>query len=170
MTGQSGRSWISRGAGTILRTRWIVRSPIRLYKWHLGGMFGKRLLMLEHVGRTSGQPRYVVLEVVDRPAGGGAVVVSGFGEKAQWYRNIVANPHVRLYQGSHRPVDAIARQLSARDATASLHTYAETYPKAWASLRPVLEDTLGAPIDDQGTNLPMMVITPSSALPQKDLR
>ena len=50
-----------------LRTRWLVRAPINLYRVGLGFLFGTRLLMLEHVGRRTGARRYVVLEVVDRP-------------------------------------------------------------------------------------------------------
>ena len=161
MTSQSRQSTISRAAGRILRTRWIVRAPIRLYRWRLGWLFGKRLLMLEHTGRKSGLPRYAVVEIIDRPKSGGLVIVSGFGEKAQWYRNILANGSVRIYLGGHRPISATARRLPAREAAFSLERYAERYPKAWATLRPVLENTLGACIDEQGTNLPMMLVTPS---------
>ncbi|MGH3626024.1 MAG: hypothetical protein ACRDRL_01055, partial [Sciscionella sp.] len=54
------------GAG-MLRVRWFVRAPIWLYRARLGFLFGTRLLMLEHIGRTTGERRYVVLEVVARP-------------------------------------------------------------------------------------------------------
>jgi deazaflavin-dependent oxidoreductase (nitroreductase family) len=47
--------------------------------------------------------RYVVLEVVDHPASDTYLIASGFGAKAQWFRNIQANPRVRVYAGSrHR--------------------------------------------------------------------
>jgi len=59
----------ARGAA-LLQVRWFVRSPIWLYRARLGFVFGSRLLMLEHVGRTSGHRRYVVLEVIARPAPG----------------------------------------------------------------------------------------------------
>jgi deazaflavin-dependent oxidoreductase (nitroreductase family) len=117
--------------------------------------------MLEHTGRKSGQLRYVVVEIIDRPQSGGLVIVSGFGDRAQWYRNILANPRVRLYLGSHRPVAATAQPLPSEDATVSLRKYADRFPKAWATLRPILEDTLGTPINEQGTNLPMMLVNPS---------
>lgn len=117
--------------------------------------------MLEHTGRNSGRSRYVVVEIIDRPANGGFVVVSGFGEKAQWYRNILANDQVHVYLGSHRPQVATARPMPTEAAAASPQNYADKFPKAWATLRPILEDTLGAPINEQGTNLPMMLVTPS---------
>ncbi|HLS79672.1 MAG TPA: nitroreductase family deazaflavin-dependent oxidoreductase, partial [Nocardia sp.] len=51
----------------LLRTRWFVRAPIWAFRARLGFLFGGRLLLLEHTGRTSGKARYVALETVDRP-------------------------------------------------------------------------------------------------------
>ena len=90
-------------AAGLLRVRWLVRAPIWLYRARLGFLLGSRLLMLEHLGRKSGTRRYVVLEVVARPRPGTYVVASGFGTRAQWFRNVRANPHVRVYAGGHRP-------------------------------------------------------------------
>lgn len=140
----------------LLRVRWLVRAPIWIYRARLGALFGGRLLMLEHRGRRSGRRRYVVLEVVDRPQPGTYVVVSGFGRAAQWYRNIEADPRVRLYLGSRGPTQAEARPLGGEQAAASLRRYAAAHPRAWASLRPVLERTLGARIAADGTELPMV--------------
>lgn len=78
-------------AARLLRARWLVRAPIWLYRGRLGIVFGSRLLMLEHTGRTSGARRYAVLEVIDRPSPGRYVVSSGFGARAQWFRNVQAN-------------------------------------------------------------------------------
>lgn len=142
----------------MLRTRWFVRAPIWLFRARLGALFGGRLLMLEHLGRRSGQPRLVVLEVVDRPRPDTCVVVSGFGRRAQWYRNIEAHPTVRLWLGSRRPSAATARPLPADEAAAALRSYAAAHPRAWASLRPVLEETLGARIDADGTDLPLVAL------------
>lgn len=121
-------------------------------------MFGTRLPMLEHVGRTSGLRRYVVLEVVDHPASSRYIVVSGFGDRAQWFRNIEANPQVRVYLGSRHPAAATAHRLDADASTASLGRYSNAHPRSWAKLRPVLEETLGTRIDEHGTELPMIAI------------
>jgi deazaflavin-dependent oxidoreductase (nitroreductase family) len=152
------RARLARAGAGLLRVRPLVRAPIWLYRLRLGAIFGGRLLMLEHVGRRSGRRRYVVLEVVDRPAPGTYAVVSGFGRRAQWYRNVEAEPRVRVYLRSHRPVVAEARPLDAEEAAASLRRYASAHPRAWASLRPVLEETLGARIDAAGTDLPMVAL------------
>lgn len=90
-----------------------MRAPIWLFRARLGFLMGSRLLMLEHIGRRSGQRRYVVLEVVDRPGPGRYVVASGFGERSQWFRNIQAKPSVRVFIGRHGPRAATARTLAA---------------------------------------------------------
>ncbi len=157
MSDGRGNRVLRIGAG-LLRVRWFVRAPIRLYRARLGVIFGHRLLMLEHVGRSTGQRRFVVLEVVDHPAPDRYIVVSGFGIRAQWFRNVESNPHVRVYLASHAPAPATARRLDAAAATVALGRYASAHPRAWAKLRPVLEDTLGTSIDEHGTELPMIAL------------
>jgi deazaflavin-dependent oxidoreductase (nitroreductase family) len=105
------RSPTVRAAAALLRVRWFVRAPIWLFRSRLGFVFGTRLLMLEHTGRTSGLRRYVVLEVVDHPAPRRYVVVSGFGARAQWFRNVQANREVRVYVGARGPAAASAIRL-----------------------------------------------------------
>ncbi len=142
----------------LLRNRRLVRAPIWLYRMRGGALFGTRMTMLEHIGRTSGQPRYVVLEVVGRPAPDTIVVASGFGTKAQWFRNVAANPHVRVWLGSHRPVSGVAHVLEPSRADAVLATYRESHPATWEQFKLVLEQTLGEPITDTDTPLPMVEI------------
>jgi len=133
MSGERGNrmSWIG---AVMLRVRWFVRAPIWLFRARLGVLFGRRLLMLEHLGRNTGQRRFVVLEIVDHLAATRYVVVSGFGTRAQWFRNIEANPQVRVYLASDAPVPATARRLDAAEANAALGRYARAHPRAWAKL------------------------------------
>ncbi len=149
---------IARAGPALLRTRWFVRAPIWLYRTRLGFLFGSRFLMLEHVGRKSRLTRYVVLEVVDRPAPGRYVVVSGFGEQAQWLRNVDASPSVRVQIGSRKPTRATAHRLDPEASAASLSRFASAHPRAWAKVRPVLEHTLGARIDENGRQLPAVAL------------
>ena len=95
----------------LLRSRRLMRAPTWIYMARAGALFGSRILMVERIGRKSGAPRYAALEVVDRPAPAACVVASGFGRKAQWFRNIQANPRARVYAGSHAPRHAAARIL-----------------------------------------------------------
>lgn len=135
-----------------LQTRWFVRAPIWIYRAGLGFLFGSRLLMLQHIGRCSGARRFVVLEVVDRPAENEYVVVSGFGAKAQWYRNIRANAAVRISTGTTRMAPAIATPMSDQDAATALAHYVRDHPKAWDTLRATIEQATGTPVQ----NLPMV--------------
>jgi deazaflavin-dependent oxidoreductase (nitroreductase family) len=141
-----------------LQTRWLVRAPIWLYRAHFGFLFGHRLLMLEHIGRKSGQPRYVVLEVADR-TDRSYTVTAGFGEHAQWLRNLEANPNAHLWVSRQVRVPVTADRLSPTDAAEALRNYAAKHPRAWTKLRPVLEQTLGEPINESGTTLPMIRLT-----------
>jgi deazaflavin-dependent oxidoreductase (nitroreductase family) len=86
------------------------------------------------------------------------VVVSGFGTRAQWFRNIEADDRVRVWVGARSAMRAGARRLGPEDASIALGRYAEARPRAWSALRPVLEQTLGAHIDEDGTELPMVAL------------
>ena len=95
----------------LLRSRRLMRAPTWIYRARAGALFGSRILMLEHIGRKSRAPRYAVLEVVDHPGPDVHVVATRFGRKAQWFRNIQANPRVRVHAGNHAPRRATARAL-----------------------------------------------------------
>jgi deazaflavin-dependent oxidoreductase (nitroreductase family) len=148
--------------GRALTTRWLVRAPILLYRAGLGFVFGSRLLMLEHTGRASGARRYVVLEVVERPGRDEYIIVSGFGPRAQWYRNILAAPAVRVSCGFRRRVAAEATPLSDDSSAAVLRRYAEAHPRAWANLRAGIEAAVGHPV--QGLPMVSLRVTPDRAL------
>lgn len=128
-----------------LTTRRLVRAPIWLYQHGLGWLLGSRLMMLEHVGRKSGHPRYVVLEVVERPRSGVLLLVSGFGTTSQWYRNLQAEPRCFVSTGKLKRAPASARLLSDEESAAALARYARTYPRAYAQLTAAIEKATGAP-------------------------
>jgi deazaflavin-dependent oxidoreductase (nitroreductase family) len=127
-------------ASRALHTRWFVRSPIALFKAGLGFLAGGRLLMLQHRGRTTGEARYVVLEVVARPAPDRVVVVAGLGPRSQWYRNIQADPRVLVSVGTRRRARALASTMTPDDGVATLEAYTSVHPGPWAKLRPVLAE------------------------------
>ena len=83
--------------------RLIFRIPGMFYHLHLGWMLGHRALMLTHQGRKSGKIFHTVLEVIryDREAKE-SIVLAARGEKADWYRNIQANPAQEVRIGFRR--------------------------------------------------------------------
>lgn len=136
----------ARIAERFFRTRWLVRMPIWLYRAGFGFLFGKRLMMLEHTGRKSGARRRVVLEVVDRPAPGEYVIISGFAGKAQWYRNITANPGVRVSTGVRRNMAARAEPMPQAESEATLRHFSEHHPAEWKKMQGALEYACSRPV------------------------
>jgi deazaflavin-dependent oxidoreductase (nitroreductase family) len=107
--------------------RWLARAPIPVFRAGFGWVFAGELVMVEHRGRTSGLARYVVLEtVVAEP--GAVVVPSGYGERSQWFRNVLADPRVRLWRGRSVGVRALAHALPAAEAQDLLERYRREHP------------------------------------------
>lgn len=147
---------IAHGGARLLRSRRLVRAPIWIYQAHLGFIFGSRMLLLEHVGRKTGTRRAVVLEVIDHSTPDRYVIASGFGTRAQWFQNVRAHPQVRVSVSGRTGVPATARELSGAEADAALVRYVARHARAWRTLKPILENTLGSPISESGTELPMI--------------
>lgn len=147
---------IGRGGAKVLANRFLMRAPIWLYRARLGFLFGSRVLMLEHIGRKSGAKRYAMLEVFGHPAPEIYIVPSGFGERSQWFRNLMANPRARISVAGHGPREVTARRLSSSEVEPALADYVRRHPKAWAKFKNVLENTLGTDIDEHGSQLPLV--------------
>lgn len=130
----------ARIGAVLLRHRRTVRAPVALYRAGLGWLLGTRMMMLEHVGRTSGEPRFAVLEVIDRPARDRIVVASGFGRASQWYRNLEAEPRCHVSSGRIRRLPAEAELLSPEQSAAVLDRYRQEHPRSWDFLRGVIEE------------------------------
>lgn len=82
--------------------------PQFLYAIGLGPIYGRVVLLLTTIGRKSGLPRVTPLQYEEMD--GCIYVASARGTKADWYRNIVANPNVnirvrtRQFDGAAEPV------------------------------------------------------------------
>ncbi|WP_330232782.1 nitroreductase family deazaflavin-dependent oxidoreductase [Nocardia sp. NBC_00508] len=131
----------------LLRTRWLVRAPIVVFRARLGFLYSGRLLLLEHTGRTSGRPRSAVLETVARPSPDRMVVASGFGTQAQWFRNLVADPRCRVSIGARHRVPALARVLGPDESAVVLDGYRREHPKAYQGLGRIIEEATGSAIE-----------------------
>ncbi|HAV78781.1 MAG TPA: nitroreductase family deazaflavin-dependent oxidoreductase, partial [Anaerolineae bacterium] len=119
-------------------SRLLMRFPIWLYRFKLGWLLGKRFLLLEHRGRNSGMIRQAVIEVVDQdPQKGSYVVAAAWGRQSDWYKNIEAEPQVKIRVGRQR-FPAFATTLSADDAAQHLSTYATKHPIAFRHLGSLL--------------------------------
>ncbi|WP_244857577.1 nitroreductase family deazaflavin-dependent oxidoreductase [Agromyces archimandritae] len=122
----------------------MVRAPIAVFRAGFGFLFGGRLLLLVHRGRTSGAARYVVLEAVDRPSRDVVMIAAGFGPRSQWYRNLAAEPRCAVSIGFRTRVPARAERLGPEESSAALRMYAARYPRAWRALQRSIVDATGS--------------------------
>ena len=74
--------------------------PGMAYSLGLGSLVGRFVLLLETTGRKSGLPRETPLQY--EKVEGIIYVASARGVKADWVKNLVANPNVAVTVGSHR--------------------------------------------------------------------
>jgi deazaflavin-dependent oxidoreductase (nitroreductase family) len=118
--------------------RLLFRVPIALYRLRLGWLFGHRLLLLNHVGRTTGNPRTAVLEVVQHNAVDGTyVVASGWGHAAAWYRNVMRTPEVTIQVGT-RTIPVTAVPLPAPEGAEIFARYAARHRRTATHVLPRL--------------------------------
>lgn len=104
-------------------TRLLYRAPIWLYRLGLGGLMGKKNVLLNHFGRRSGKPRQAVVEIIRHDKEANVyIVASGFGEKSDWFQNLMAHPDITIQVGSKR-MAAHAERLPLPQATEILLDY-----------------------------------------------
>lgn len=119
------------------------RLPIWLYRLKLGGLMGHRALLLTHTGRISGQPRTAMLEVVHYdPETNTHYVASGFGEKSQWYQNIMKTPAVTIQVGN-KHIPATAKRLPVNEALKIFEIYETKHPNAIKNLSKLVGYEIG---------------------------
>jgi deazaflavin-dependent oxidoreductase (nitroreductase family) len=156
----------SRPSGAL---RAAFRLPMYLYKFRLGWLLGHRVLLLTHRGRNSGRVRQTPLEVVrhDRTTEE-SVVVSAWGERSDWYRNLVASLALEIRIGGDCYVPE-QRFLSPEEAYAEIERYERRHP--W--LARTLPRWLGYPLDGTegarrrfAESVRMVAFRPKSEAPQ----
>ncbi|MEV6818847.1 nitroreductase family deazaflavin-dependent oxidoreductase [Nocardiopsis dassonvillei] len=150
--------------------RALFRAPIWIYRTGLGGLMGRRFVLLTHRGRATGEARQAVLEVIGGDAAEGTVLVaSGYGRRSQWFRNVEREPRV-LFQLGNRRHRGTAAVLSPQESGEALVSYAERHPAAAVALL----RALGYEVDDSeewferrgadiGNDIPVVRLTPAGA-------
>jgi deazaflavin-dependent oxidoreductase (nitroreductase family) len=143
----------------------VFKAPAGLYRIGLGRLLGRRFLALSHRGRKSGRLYETVLEVaIFDPAAQESVVVSAYGTKADWYRNLQAAPAVRIRTGKldYAPDH---RFLTHEESTAATAEFCRLHP--WeAKLAPRVLAGIGAVTTDSSdpvrrlASLPMVAFRP----------
>lgn len=150
--------------------RAVFRAPIWLYRVGLGGLLGRRFVLLTHIGRNTGRTRQVVLEVVEHDeASDSYLIASGYGTRSQWFRNISDDPRVRFQVGRRR-YTGLAQPLPAAESGRRLRDYARRHPRTAALLmRAVGQDVDGSDSayervgSDRDDGVPLVALTPDDA-------
>jgi deazaflavin-dependent oxidoreductase (nitroreductase family) len=144
--------------------RLALRLPIRLYRARLGWLLGERFLLLTHIGRRTGLPHQNVLEVIRHDRATGAfIVASGWGERADWFRNIQKTPQA-LITVKNRRVEVSAAQLSMKEAERELLNYARRHPFAFRYLGGLIMgrqvNGIEEPVRSMSQSIPLVAFRP----------
>ncbi|GAB3971542.1 nitroreductase family deazaflavin-dependent oxidoreductase [Actinoallomurus acanthiterrae] len=145
---------------TGLRRR-LWRLPIRLYRMGLGPLLGHRIMLLTHTGRVSGRQRRVVIEVVQHDENG-YVAASGFGPRADWYRNVITTPDVTIQIGG-KILQATATPIEADEGAQIMAEYAPRHPAAARRLCKIMGFAVDGSVEDYrevGQRIPFVRFVP----------
>ena len=159
---------VSQRPSPILRL--VLRAPRALYRRHLGWLLGRRFLLLDHVGRNSGSHHQTVLEVIHYdPSSGAAVVMSGWGTRSDWYRNIQAAGGAKITVG-RETMSVNSRVLEDPEAVKVLVDYERRNRLITPIVRRVLSQLAEFKYDGTESSrlalvqqLPLVEFTPSSS-------
>lgn len=147
-------------------SRLFFRLPIYLYRLHLGWLLGGRFLLVNHIGRKSGQLRQVVIEVVEHdPAADTYTVAAGFGRKSDWYLNLLKTPDVTIQVG-RRTLAVTAVPLTPDVGGETMVRYARRHETAARNLARFMGyqvDGTEADYRALGRELPFMQFRPRRA-------
>jgi deazaflavin-dependent oxidoreductase (nitroreductase family) len=97
------------------RTRWtklLFKAPLVAWRLGLGPITGKLFLVLTTTGRKSSLPRHTMLEYYK--LNGEKYAACAFGARAQYYKNILADPRVTV-QTADGTESALAERVTDDD-------------------------------------------------------
>ena len=147
--------------------RLFFKVPPLLCRLGLGGPAAGTVLLLVTRGRRSGRRRYTGLNYARD--GDTVYVMSGFGERTDWVRNLVADPRVDVQIGRRRwhALATIVKdpERRARGIDLLLDTAQRQGPPK--AIRPLLRrigfdyDGEVATMDREAPGMPIVALTPS---------
>ena len=116
-----------------LVTRKLLRLPIWMYRAGLGWLMNLlQIMVLTTEGRKTGLPRHTAIEF--RAHGRKLYVVSAWGERPDWYRNLLANPSVSLFQGNNRFSAQAQPVTDSSEALRVLNLFRKTAPARYDAI------------------------------------
>ncbi len=107
--------------------RGLLRLPLVLYRMGLGDvMNAAHIMILATRGRRSGLSRHTPIEY--RQHGSKIYVISGWGERPHWLRNLKAAPAVLIQQGSRQFAARAEVVTNGGEALRVLHLFRRRAP------------------------------------------
>jgi deazaflavin-dependent oxidoreductase (nitroreductase family) len=88
--------------------RVLFKTPVLWWRMGLRPFLWRRMILLATWGRKTRRPRYTMLSYTLHA--GKAYLISGWGAKTDWYRNLNADPHVTAQLGGP-PFATLARRV-----------------------------------------------------------
>jgi deazaflavin-dependent oxidoreductase (nitroreductase family) len=144
--------------------RFGLRIPVWLYRLKLDWLLDNRFLMLTHKGRKSGSQHRTVIKVVryDK-ATDTYYVVSGWGDKSDWYQNIQKDRSVTI-RVSTRKFHSRARFIPFTQTVEIMEAYVHNHPIAFKELSSLFLGERSLPDGDAARRLaekmPMVAFQP----------
>lgn len=133
-----------------------------LYGLGLGQFVGRLILLLTTTGRKSGLPRVTPLQYEE--IDGNVYVASALGTRADWYRNITANPCVEVRIGLRRRFQGLAETVTDPGRIADfLELKLERHPHMVGAIlksEGLPEAPSRAELEDYAQRLTMVIIRP----------
>lgn len=107
--------------------RLALRLPIFFTRLGLGRLVSaSNILILTTRGRKSGRARHTAVEY--RRHGSQLYVISAWGDRPDWFRNLAADPHVTVQQNGRRFAAVAGVVDNAGEALRVLHLFRRTAP------------------------------------------
>lgn len=114
--------------------RILYRIPVHFYRIGLGGLLGKRFVLINHLGRKTGVQHRTVVEVVEREIGtDNVIVIAGYGEQTQWYKNLKNQPKTTIQIGNQK-YNVSVDLIKAEDGGDIIARYLKRYGKLTGQL------------------------------------
>jgi deazaflavin-dependent oxidoreductase (nitroreductase family) len=113
--------------------RLLLKLPLALYRLGFGDVVNAaHIMVLVTRGRKSGEPRYTPIEY--RRHGSKIYVISVWGERPQWFQNLMADPTVTVQQGRHIFSACATRVTNDGEALRVLHLFRRRAPAVYDAL------------------------------------
>jgi deazaflavin-dependent oxidoreductase (nitroreductase family) len=105
----------------------IFKLPLLLYRTGLGWVFGKRFMLLTHIGRRSGKVRKTVLAVLRFDENTKEIMAISAWSASDWYHNIQSSPALQVETGFVRYAP-VQRSLSTDEIATLFEEYRRKHP------------------------------------------